>query len=162
MSVVTQGTEGYILVRSPSSGGGFVVMPLGCVTSFDPGADSTDQIEDTCLSVRGTRTYQPGLTTPGAGSIGLNIDPDEASHLELFELSKTKEIISWAVGWSDGTTAPTVNGAGTGFNLPTGRTWNIFDAYVSGFPFNFAANTVVQATVGLQRRGELLWYPKVP
>lgn len=234
MSIPTQGTDGFILVDGQ-------VLSLGCVTSIDPGTDSTDQIDNTCLSVRTTRTYMPGLTTPGAGSINLNADPNEPSHLKLFELSKTKEVIEFAIGWSDGpetsvptvqaagaltsiavteggedyTTAPTVaitGGGGTGatavaavsggavvsititnpgsgytsaptvsltggdgtgatasaafnpdagFNLPTGRTWNVFEGYVAGFPFNFAQNTVVQSAVSIQRSGDNFWYPKV-
>lgn len=163
MSIPTQGTEGFILVASETSAGGYEIMSLGCVTNIDPGADATDQIDTTCLSVRTTRTYEPGLTTPGAGSIGINADPNEASHLKLFELSKTKEVIGYAIGWSDGpaTSVPTLNSAGNDFNLPTDRTWLTYRGYVSGFPFNFAQNTVVQTTVGIQRSGDIFWYPKV-
>lgn len=163
MSIPTQGTDGFILVPSETSVGTFEVLSLGCVTSIDPGADATDQIDTTCLSVRTTRTYKPGLTTPGTGSIALNADPNEPSHLKLFELSKTKETIKFAIGWSDGpaTSVPTLNSAGDGFNLPTDRTFNVFEGYVSGFPFNFAQNTVVQSTVGIQRSGDNFWYPKV-
>ena len=168
----------------------------------------------------------------------MNADPKSPSHLELFELSKTKENIKFAIGWSDGksnptviqkggvsaitvttpgagytaapnvaltggggtgatatatvaggkitgfvvtnpgtgyTSAPTVGltGAGAGgagaavvsksceFNVPTDRTWNVFEGYVSGFPFNFALNSVVQSAVSIQRSGEAFWYPKV-
>lgn len=163
MSIPTQGTDGFILVESEDSAGVMEVLSLGCVTSIDPGTDSTDQIDDTCLSVRTTRTYMPGLTTPGAGSINLNADPNEPSHMKLFELSKTKKVIKFAIGWSDGpeTSVPTVNSNGDDFVLPTGRTWNVFEGYVSGFPFNFAQNTVVQSAVSIQRSGDNFWYPKV-
>lgn len=102
MSIPTQGSDGFVLVKSPTNPAECVAMSLGCVTGIDPGTDTTDQIEDTCLKVRTNRTYKPGLTTPGQGSITLNADPKEASHLALFELSKTKEIVSFAIGWSDG------------------------------------------------------------
>lgn len=163
MSIPTQGTDGFILVPSAADPEVLEVLSLGCVTSIDPGPDSTDQIDTTCLSVRTTRTYAPGLTTPGAGSINLNADPTEASHLRLFELSKTKETIKFAIGWSDGaeTVVPTVNAGGDDFELPTTRTWNVFEGYVSGFPFNFAQNTVVQSAVSIQRSGDNFWYPKV-
>ena len=235
--IPTAGTDAFILVASKTNPGECEVIDLGCVTSIDPGADSSDQIETTCLRDK-TRRYAAGLTTPGQGSINLNADPQSASHLELFELSKTKDIIKFAIGWSDGTskptatqsggiveidvttpgtgytTAPTVQitggggtgatatatvsggaitgvtitspgsgytstptvaftGAGTGgaataivaescdFNVPTDRTWNTFDGYVSGFPFNFALNSVVQSAVSIQRSGEAFWFPKV-
>ena len=236
-AIKTQGTDAYIVAPSLTNPGQCEVIDLGCVTSIDPGADSSDQIETTCLKDN-TRAYVAGLTTPGQGSIGLNADPKSAAHLRLFELSKTKEPIQFLVGWSDGnsvptpapvgalvnikvtnpgsgyTTAPTVSftggggtgatanatvaggkvtgftitnpgsgytsapavvltGAGTGaaamatvsklcgYNLPEGRTWITFQGYVSGFPFNFAANSVVQSTVAIQRSGEAFWYPKV-
>ena len=235
--IPTAGTDAFILVASETNPGKCEVVDLGCVTSLDPGADSSDQIETTCLRDK-TRRYVAGLTTPGQGSINLNADPQSPSHLELFELSKTKEIIKFAIGWSDGTSKPTVTqkggisavnvtnggsgyttaptvaltggggtgatatatvaggkitgfvitnpgsgytsaptvgltGAGTGgaatavvaasceFNVPTNRTWNTFEGYVSGFPFNFALNSVVQSAVSIQRSGEAFWYPKV-
>jgi hypothetical protein len=242
MAVKTQGTDAYILVPSQTAPGTCEVIDLGCVTSIDPGTDSSDQLETTCLKVRGTRTYETGLTTPGTGSVGLNADPQNPAHLRLFELSKTKEKFQMAIGWSDGpegsvptvstaggvsaitvaaagsgyTTAPTVTltgGGGTGatatatvvggevtaitvtnagsgytsaptvaftggsggtgatatatvstsaceFVLPTDRTWLTFEASVSGFPFNFGQNALVQSNVALQRSGETFWYPK--
>ena len=236
-AIKTQGTDAFIVVPSLTTPGQCEVIDLGCVTSIDPGADSSDQIETTCLKDN-TRAYVAGLTTPGQGSIGLNADPKSAAHLRLFDLSKTKEPIQFLVGWSDGnsvptpapvgamvnikvtnpgtgyTTAPTVSftggggtgatatatvaggkvtgftitnpgsgytsaptvvltGAGTGaaamatvsklcgYNLPEARTWLAYQGYVSGFPFNFGANSVVQSTVSIQRSGEAFWYPKV-
>ena len=235
--IPTAGTDAFILVASETNPGKCEVVDLGCVTSLDPGAGSSDQIETTCLRDK-TRRYVAGLTTPGQGSINLNADPQSPSHLKLFKLSKTKEIIKFAIGWSDGTSKPTVTpkggisavnvtkggtgyttaptvaitggggtgatatatvsagvitgvtitnpgsgytsaptvaltGAGTGgaatavvaescdFNVPTDRTWNTFDGYVSGFPFNFALNSVVQSAVSIQRSGDAFWYPKV-
>lgn len=235
-AIKTQGTDAFIVVPSLTNPGQCEVIDLGCVTSIDPGADTSDQIETTCLKDN-TRAYVAGLTTPGQGSIGLNADPKSAAHLRLFELSKTKDSIQFLVGWSDGksvptpapvgallkiavtnpgtgyTTAPTVaiaGGGGTGatatatvadgkitgftiidpgtgytsaptvtltgdgtggeamatvselcgYDLPEDRTWITFQGYVSGFPFNFAANSVVQSTVAIQRSGEAFWFPK--
>lgn len=235
--IPTAGTDAFILVPSEADPNVCEVRDLGCLTSIDPGTDSSDQIETTCLRDK-ARRYVAGLTTPGQGSLNLNADPQSAAHLELFNLSKTKENINFAIGWSDGTskptaiqkggvseitvtapgsgytTAPTValtggggtgatatatvadgkitgfvitnpgsgytsaptvglTGAGTGgaatavvsesceFNVPTDRTWNVFEGYVSGFPFNFALNSVVQSAVSIQRSGEAFWYPKV-
>ncbi|NBA95506.1 phage tail tube protein [Pseudomonas sp. R5(2019)] len=70
-------------------------------------------------------------------------------------------------------TAPTATfaGAGTGaagtaalgdydFSLPTTRTWFLFDGYVSDFPFDFAANTVVVTSATIQRSGGSAWIRK--
>lgn len=236
-AIRTQNTDAYIVVPSLANPGQCEVIDVGCVTSIDPGTDASDQIETTCLK-DSTRTYLAGLTTPGQGTIGLNVDPKNAAHLRLYELSKTKETIQFLIGWSDGTSAPTpqpvgsvlnvsvtnpgsgyttaptvafTGGGGTGaaatatvadgkvtgititsagsgytsaptvtltggdgtgasamatvselcgYDLPEDRTWITFQGYVSGFPFNFAANSVVQSTVAIQRSGEAFWYPK--
>ena len=160
--VKTQGTDAFILVPSKTVPGSMEIIDLGCVTSIDPGSDSSDQIETTCLSNRTTRTYVTGLTTPGAGSFGLNADPQNPAHLRLFELSKSKENFKIAIGWSDGTTDPTLASSGTDFNLPTTRTFLEFEGSVSGFPFTFAQNALVTSTVAIQRSGEMFWYPKEP
>jgi hypothetical protein len=54
MSVLTQGTQFFVL----KSG---VVSEVECITSFNPGGNPADQIEDTCLSERDSRTYKKGL-----------------------------------------------------------------------------------------------------
>lgn len=73
------------------------------------------------------------------------------------------------------TSTPTValtGGSGTGaaaaaivdnefdFQLPNTRTWFIFDGYVSDFPFDFAANTVVTTAATIQRSGGSAWIRK--
>ena len=71
-------------------------------------------------------------------------------------------------------TAPTVtfSGAGTGatgtavlgdydFSLPNTRTWFTFRGYVSDFPFDFAANSVVTSAATIQRSGGSQWIKKV-
>ncbi|HEL8386178.1 TPA: phage tail protein, partial [Escherichia coli] len=45
MSVLTQGTQLYVLIDG-------VVSEVECITSFSPGSNPADQIEDTCLSER--------------------------------------------------------------------------------------------------------------
>jgi len=73
------------------------------------------------------------------------------------------------------TSAPSValtGGAGSGaaatavvsdepdFVLPSTRTWFLFDGYVSDFPFDFAANTVVTTAATIQRSGGSAWIRK--
>lgn len=67
MSVLTQGTQLFVL----KSG---VVSEVECITSFNPGGNPADQIEDTCLSERDSRTYKKGLKTPASATVGLNAE----------------------------------------------------------------------------------------
>lgn len=155
MSVLAQGTQIYFI--DPDGD----VVAVECATTFTPGGNPADQIEDTCLEDT-TRSYRPGLRTPGQASMGLNADPTNESHLRLHELSETdpSPVLKWAVGWSDGEAAPTADSNGD-FVLPTTRTWFTFQGYVSDFPFDFAQNTVVTTTLTIQRSGGSAWVPKV-
>ncbi len=161
MSVLTQGTKVYALVPPASGFGPHVVMQIECATAFNPGGSPKEQIEDTCLE-DSERSYKPGLRTPGQASLTINADPSNASHIRLHQLAEMNgdTTMKWAVGWSDGTAAPTVNSAGDDFELPDTRTWYVFQGYVSDFPFDFAANSVVSTAATIQRSGGSAWIRK--
>lgn len=160
MSVVTQGTQMYVLNNG-------VVSEVECITSFSPGSSPADQIEDTCLSETSTRSYKKGLRTPGQATVALNADPANASHVMLSNLAESsdKTNLTFAIGWSDGTADPTSATSGApdaveGLSLPESRTWYVFQGYVSDFPFDFQANAVVQTSATIQRSGQGVWIPK--
>lgn len=160
MSVLTQGTQIYFIDPDFDSNGPGV-REVECATTFTPGGNPADQIEDTCLSDT-SRSYKPGLRTPGQATLGLNADPENESHVRLHQLSETdpSPTLKWAVGWADGTSVPTLDSSGD-FDLPTDRTWFVFEGYVSDFPFDFAANTVVTTQAAIQRSGGSAWIRKV-
>lgn len=160
MSVLTQGTQIYFIDPDFDSNGPGV-REVECATTFTPGGNPADQIEDTCLSDT-SRSYKPGLRTPGQATLGLNADPENESHVRLHQLSETdpSPTLKWAVGWADGTSVPTLDSSGD-FELPTDRTWFVFEGYVSDFPFDFAANTVVTTQAAIQRSGGSAWIRKV-
>lgn len=160
MSVVTQGTQMYVLNNG-------VVSEVECITSFSPGSSPADQIEDTCLSETNTRRYKKGLRTPGQATVALNADPANASHVMLSNLAESSDQtdLTFAIGWADGADEPTVAASGDpdsvdGLSLPDTRTWYVFQGYVSDFPFDFQANTVVQTSATIQRSGQGVWIPK--
>lgn len=160
MSIVTQGTQLYVLNAG-------VVSEVECITGFTPGGNPADQIEDTCLSERDSRTYKKGLKTPASATVTLNADPENASHIALHQLSESNDekILTFAVGWSDGTAVPTVAAADAenavdGLILPDSRTWFVFQGYVSDFPFDFQANAVVSTSATIQRSGGSVWVPR--
>lgn len=161
MSVLTQGTQVYALVPSVADPLTMEVIEIECATAFTPGGNPADQIEDTCLSAT-VRSYLRGLRTPGQAALTLNADPRNASHIRLHQLSEDDSIenVAWAVGWSDGKEAPTINTEGDDFELPATRTWFTFMGYVSDFPFDFAANTVVTTAATIQRSGGSAWIRK--
>jgi len=139
------------------------VMEIGCPTTFSPGGNPADQIEITCLN-DSTRRYMQGLRTPGQATMTILADPKDPTHIRLFQLSETDDAedkdLTFAVGWSDGTDAPTVNGTGDDFSLPNTRTWFCFKGYISDFPFDFAQNTAVSTQMTIQRTGAAQWITK--
>lgn len=161
MAMLSQGTEIYFIDPEYDSNG-YGVREIDCATTFNPGGNPADQLETTCLSDT-TRSYEPGLRTPGQAAIGINADPRNASHIRLYELSQDDPqlTLKFAVGWSDGIgIAPTVDSNGE-FVLPTTRTWFTFSGYVADFPFDFSQNTVVKSDISVQRSGGSSWVKKV-
>lgn len=147
MALKTQGTYLYAIDPADES-----VITVACVTSID-GVDTTnEQIETTCLESL-ARTYQSGLATPGQATFGLNFDPSESSHERMHQLKVAGTTLLWAIGFSDGTAAPTADSGGA-FDLPTSRTFIRFNGFMTNFPFAFAQNSVIQTNVSIQVSGE--------
>lgn len=143
MARLTQGTELYFIDPDDCS-----VVEVECATTITGITAARDQIETTCLD--GTsRTYEPGMPTPGQASVTINFDPANASHVRLHELFVLGTKVNWAVGWSDGTAVPTSNSA-CEFVLPATRTWIDWNGYISDLPFDFALNTVVTSNMTIQ------------
>lgn len=153
MSVKTQGSELFFI--DPATD---LVTEVGCVTTISGLTAARDQIETTCLS-DDARTYESGLATPGAATFGINFDPSDASHVRLHELYVAGTKFEWALGWSDGTSPPTVDTNAT-FNTPATRSFIVFNGYISDLPFDFALNTVVSSTVSIQLSGFPVLVPK--
>ena len=165
MAVLTQGTQVYLLVANEAFPGEKRIVEIECATTFQPGEDTADKIETTCLKAK-SKSFLDGLTTPGDGSFTINADPRMSSHLLLKKLADgatadKKEPVMWAVGWSDGVDiAPMLNGNNTGWTLPNTRTWIEFKASVSAFPFDFTGNAVVATNCTINRSGDTAWYAK--
>lgn len=143
MAIKTQGTHLFFIDPVAQA-----VMAVGCVTSISGITAARDQIETTCLE-SDARTYEAGMATPGAATFGINFDPKDPSHLRLHQLYVAGTSLKFAVGWSDGTSVPTIDTGGD-FDLPPDRSWIGMGGYVSDLPFEFALSAVVTSTVSIQ------------
>jgi hypothetical protein len=152
MALKTQGTQLYFI--DPDT---FAVTTIGCVTALTGLTAARDQIETTCLDST-ARTYVSGMATPGAAQFTINFDPTDDSHVRLHELYVEGADLDFALGWSDGTAAPTSDS--TAFTTPTTRTWVLFSGFISDLPFDFALNTVVTSNVSVQVSGFPTLVPK--
>lgn len=109
-----------------------------------------DSIETTTLSDN-AKTFAPGLMSPGSAQFTIQFDPSNTAHKDLHAAYVAGTQIKWALGWSDGTAAPTA--VGSAFTLPTTRSFLTFDGYVSDLAFDFSLNSVVSANVSVQVSG---------
>ena len=143
MAVKTQGSDLYFVDPYDES-----VTKVGCVTSVSGINAARDQIETTCLDSN-ARIFVAGLASPGAATFAINFDPSDDSHVRVHELYVEGADVNWALGWSDGTAAPTADSNGAVVAAST-RSWITFTGYVSDFPFDVSLNAVVQSNVSIQ------------
>ncbi|ORL62907.1 MULTISPECIES: phage tail tube protein [Pseudomonas] len=155
--VKAQGTDLFFI--DPDS---HEVKNAGCITSLSGIDTSIDQIETTCLNET-ARSYVAGLATPGTATFAINTNPQDPVHIRLLELKNAGVTLDWAVGWSDGTVAPTAVQNSDGdyeFDPDPARSWLLFEGYMNSFSFGFELNTVVTSSIGIQVSGEPVLIPK--
>ena len=152
--VLSQGTHVWILHGDTPT-----LTKMDCVKALALGDDSTTEISTTCLEEKTTATSDWGLTTPGEGSIQIDTDPKNATHMKLLELAADRAEVGVYVGWSDGDVPPTISGSDV--TLPTTRTWASFRAILrKGSPV-FDADALVNHTVPMKRQTEVIEVFKV-
>lgn len=159
-SVKTAGTELFIIDPADDS-----LLKIDCPTVISGLSGSRSQIDDSCLEDIAD-SFQGGRITPGTATLGINTDPQNASHLRLHQLYKEGTKFKFAIGWGDFTPPPPAAGpvpvvdSNGNFNPAAGRSWIIGEAYVSDFPFDFNANDVVRSSLTLQQSGLVDLFPR--
>lgn len=148
MSMNVQRTQLYFAIPDGSDAG--EIVEVGCVTTLDGLTASRDQLDVTCISDE-ARRLEAGLLTPGAATFTILFDPNDESHVHLHELYRAGTTIKWALGLSDGfDSAPSSVDSAGDFNLPSDRTFIVFDGYVSDFPWSFAVGQKVTNNLSIQ------------
>lgn len=155
--VLTQGTQVWIEHGDSAAP---TLTKMDCITSISLGDDSVSDIDDTCLEETDTKTSQPGLNTPGEGEITIKTDPLNASHMKLLQLAENRTPVKVYIGWSDGTTAPTLNA--TVVTLPTTRTFTTFDAILRVSSPTFEPDSLVEHKVAMKRQSKVTTIYKLP
>jgi len=152
-AVKTQGTELFILDPATDD-----VLKVDCITVVTGLSGTRSQIDVSCLEDIAD-AFEGGRIQPGTVTVGLNVDPQNPSHIRLHQLYVEGTKFDFALGWGDFTPpppaagpVPTADTAGN-LNLPGGRSWLAGEAYVSDFPFDFNANDVVRSSLTLQLSG---------
>jgi hypothetical protein len=153
MAIKTQGTQLYFI--DPD---GDVITTVGCVTAISGIQATRSQIDTTCLENEAD-TSEAGTAQPGNATFGINFDTSDVSHVTIYDLYRAGTKLQWAIGFSDGSAAPS-GASGGQFNLPTSRSWISFEGYISDLPFDFALRDVVKSTVSVQVSGFPELHPK--
>jgi len=116
-----------------------------------------DSIETTDLEAN-AKTYVAGLMSPGSAQFTIQFDPTSTAHRDLHAAYVAGTNLKWALGWSDGTAAPTA--AAGEFTLPDTRSFLSFEGYVQDVSFDFSLNSVVTSQVSIQVSGMPVLTPK--
>lgn len=145
--VLTQGTKVWIKHGEDAAP---TLTKMNCITGIVLGDDSPTEIDDTCLDEPDSASSMYGLNKPGEGSITINTDPKNATHMTLLQLAEDKELVEVYVGWSDGKTEPTL--ATALVTLPETRTWTTFTARLKAGAPTFDPDSLVKHAVGMKRQ----------
>ena len=149
--VLTQGTKVWIKHGEDAAP---ILTRMDCITGIVLGDDSPTEIDDTCLDEPDSSTSTYGLNKPGEGSITINTDPENATHMTLLQLAEDKEFVEVYVGWSDGKTEPTL--ATALVTLPETRTWTTFTARLKAGAPTFDPDSLVKHTVSMKRQSKAI------
>lgn len=164
MAMKTQGTMLYVLVPTVADPAIFEILKVGCPKNINTGGDPAEKIDTTCLD-SGAKESISGLPSPPSATVDINADPRDPSHVRLYQLSQDvpgeeRPRLKWALGWSDGTDAPTIGTPTDDFTLPKTRTWLTFEGWISDFPFSFATNSAVETSISIERTSAAHWVVK--
>lgn len=128
---------------------GTSITQLVCVTGIDLGSDSTSKIETTCIEETKSKSYLPGLSDPGDGSISIKLDPKNESHLKLIEWAENRTELEFYIGASDSVAPPTVTT--NKVSPPAGRSfWSFKGALTPAVP-TFESDSIVGYQFTMQR-----------
>lgn len=138
--------------------GATAVESVQCAKELELGTDTEEDIDVTCLDDE-EDNFDPGKKTPGEGSLSIDLDDENSSHLKLIALSKTspRKKVTWFLGSSNSDEPPIVtSGAVT---LPPSRTWWVWEGYLKlaektfvkgqfvGYKFPMKKTSIVNETI---------------
>ena len=149
--VFTQGTSVWI---KHDEAGTPTLTKMVCITGITLGDDSPTDIDNTCLEETDSATSTYGLNKPGEGSIMINTDPENESHLILLQLAADNAGVEVFVGWADGITPPSI--VTEDITLPEDRTWTSFTALLKDSSPTFDADSLVKHTIAMKRQSRAI------
>lgn len=152
MAIKTQKTHIYALIDG-------VIERIQCYVGAGFGRDSFGKIDNSCLDAD-TKRYVRGMRDPGEGSLQIQLDDTNPSHLKILQLAESGEETEWFFGSSHAETAPTYD-ASTGADLPGDRIWWSFTGYLNeAAPDDLAADSLVTYSYTIVRTSKVTTTPR--
>ena len=151
--VLSQGTNVWIKHGASTAA---ILTKMVCIKGIQLGDDSPTDIDNTCLEEEDSKTSVHGLNQPGDGSITLNTDPDNATHMTLLQLAADRADVEVYIGWSDGKIVPTLEALTGVVTLPVGRTWTSFTALLKDSAPTFEPDSLVGHTIAMKRQSKVI------
>lgn len=146
----TKGTEMYFVFQNSN---GYSIVKLGCPKGISGLGGSKPQIDETCLDSL-EMEFSPGMGSPGAITVDLDIDYSKVSHQDLVYMDENDTKTTWIIGYSDGKgIPPTVNSSTGVVTYPSTRTYVDFQGYIADMPEDFKVNANVACALSIQRSG---------
>lgn len=153
--ILGKGTEFWVLHGLTPT-----LTKLSCLKAFDWGDENYDEYDNNCLDNADVATSDFILGKPGDGSVAIDTDPTNATHLLLLGFADTLEPIGIYAGYSDGVGVPTLTG--NVVELPDTRSWSYATVSLrKGKPVT-EANSLVNHTLPLRRQSRVIDEWKVP
>lgn len=149
--VLTQGTSVWIKHGDDATP---TLTKMVCITGIVIGDDTPTDIPDTCLEEEESATSTYGLNTPGEGSISINTDPKNATHITLLQLADDREYVEVFVGLSDGKVVPTL--LVDAVTLPEGRSWISFTTRLRNSAPVLDPDSLVKHTISMKRQSRAI------
>lgn len=151
--VLSQGTNVWIKHGEPTAA---ILTKMICIKGIQLGDDTPTDIDNTCLEEEDSKTSVNGLNQPGEGSITLNTDPDNATHITLLKLADDNADVEIYIGWSDGKVVPTLEPLTGKVTLPEDRTWTSTTARLKAGAPTFEPDALVGHTISLKRQSKVI------
>ena len=155
----SEGTEVWFYdPENPTDG----AVKLGCVTNIDGLGGARSQIDTSCFSDTDD-TFVAGRGSPGQVTIDLNYSESDANeyHAKLEAARDAGNTLVWAIGFSNGTAAPTVTSAES-LEFAATRSGRVFNGYIADVAFTIGDNDIIRTSLSIQRSGTVQRFKASP
>lgn len=153
--IVAKGTEFWILHGAPAT-----LTKLNCIKAFDWGDENYDEYDNDCLDNADVKTSGFILGKPADGSIQIDTDPSNATHLNLLDLASSMDEFVVYTGYSDGAGVPTLNVDVV--DLPDTRSWSYATVSLRKGKPVLDPTQMVNHTLPLRRQTQIIDEWKLP